>query len=101
MFSGVEAPLGNALHLAWTWSKFPRKRDREHRIAECLAFIRSSDAATVWVVNAYQLSATVCFLPVASLAESLGLKRVCAAGLAIFVLASFGLRLRSKHCRLW
>jgi MFS transporter, DHA2 family, multidrug resistance protein len=48
----------------------------------------SSDAATVWVVNAYQLSATVCLLPVASLAESLGLKRVYAAGLAIFVLAS-------------
>jgi MFS transporter, DHA2 family, multidrug resistance protein len=50
----------------------------------------SSDAATVWVVNAYQLSATVCLLPVASLAESLGLKRVYAAGLAIFVLASSG-----------
>ncbi|WP_141688242.1 MFS transporter [Bradyrhizobium paxllaeri] len=33
----------------------------------------SSDAATVWVVNAYQLSATVCLLLVASLAESLGL----------------------------
>ncbi|WP_424626799.1 MFS transporter [Bradyrhizobium sp. SYSU BS000235] len=48
----------------------------------------SSDAATVWVVNAYQLSATVCLLPVASLAESLGLKRVYATGLAIFVLAS-------------
>ncbi|MBR0873252.1 MFS transporter [Bradyrhizobium tropiciagri] len=50
----------------------------------------SSDAATVWVVNAYQLSATVCLLPVASLVESLGLKRVYAAGLAIFVLASLG-----------
>ncbi|MBR1163657.1 MFS transporter [Bradyrhizobium elkanii] len=50
----------------------------------------SSEAATVWVVNAYQLSATVCLLPIASLAESLGLKRVYAAGLAIFVLASLG-----------
>ncbi|MGY3471004.1 MFS family permease [Bradyrhizobium sp. LM6.11] len=50
----------------------------------------SSDAATVWVVNAYQLSATVCLLPVASLAESLGLKRIYTAGLAIFVLASVG-----------
>jgi len=50
----------------------------------------SSDAATVWVVNAYQLSGTVCLLPVASLAESLGLKRVFATGLAIFVLASSG-----------
>jgi DHA2 family multidrug resistance protein-like MFS transporter len=50
----------------------------------------SSDAATVWVVNAYQLSATVCLLPVASLLESLGMKRTYAAGLAIFVLASLG-----------
>jgi MFS transporter, DHA2 family, multidrug resistance protein len=50
----------------------------------------SSDAVTVWVVNAYQLSATVCLLPVASLAESLGLKRAYAGGLAIFVLASLG-----------
>lgn len=50
----------------------------------------SSDAATVWVVNAYQLSATVCLLPIASLAESLGLKRVYATGLAVFVLASLG-----------
>ncbi|NLS07446.1 MFS transporter [Rhizobium sp. P32RR-XVIII] len=50
----------------------------------------SSDAATVWVVNAYQLSAMVCLLPVASLAETLGLKRVYAVGLAIFVIASLG-----------
>ncbi|RXH24157.1 transporter [Bradyrhizobium nanningense] len=50
----------------------------------------SSEAATVWVVNAYQLSATVCLLPIASLVESLGLKRVYASGLAVFVLASLG-----------
>ncbi len=50
----------------------------------------SSDAATVWVVNAYQLSAAVCLLPIASLAESLGLKRVYATGLAVFTLASIG-----------
>jgi hypothetical protein len=39
MFNGLEAPLGNALHLAWTRSKFPWKRDREYRLAEYLAFI--------------------------------------------------------------
>lgn len=50
----------------------------------------SSDAAAVWVVNAYQLSATICLLPIASLVGSLGLKRVYATGLAIFVLASLG-----------
>jgi DHA2 family multidrug resistance protein-like MFS transporter len=50
----------------------------------------TSGAAAVWVVNAYQLSATVCLLPTASLVESLGLKRVYAAGFAIFVAASLG-----------
>ena len=35
----------------------------------------SSEAAVVWVVNAYQLAGTVCLLPIAGLAESLGLKR--------------------------
>src|SRR5690606_6662234 len=51
-------------------------------------FFGSSDAATVWVVNSYQLAATVCLLPVASLCETLGLKRVYATGLTLFVLAS-------------
>jgi hypothetical protein len=40
MFNGVEAPLDHALHLVWTWSKFPWKRDREYRLAKYLAFIR-------------------------------------------------------------
>ncbi len=47
-----------------------------------------NDAAAVWVVNAYQLSATVCLLPVSSIVESLGLKRTYAGGLTIFALAS-------------
>jgi MFS transporter, DHA2 family, multidrug resistance protein len=50
----------------------------------------SSDAATVWVVNAYQLSATVCLLPISGLVETLGLKRIYVAGLVVFVLASLG-----------
>jgi len=49
-----------------------------------------SDAATVWVVNAFQLAATVCLLPVATIGESLGLKRVYTIGLIIFTLASLG-----------
>src|ERR1700748_131598 len=48
----------------------------------------TSDAATVWVVNAYQLSATVCLLPVSAIGESIGLKRVYATGLIVFTLAS-------------
>ena len=51
----------------------------------------SSDAATVWVVNAYQLSATVClFARCKSGQITRSEERVYAAGLAIFVLASLG-----------
>ena len=49
-----------------------------------------TDAATVWVVNSYQLAVTVCLLPAAALGESLGLKRVYGFGLALFTLASLG-----------
>ncbi len=49
-----------------------------------------TDAATVWVVNGYQLAVTVCLLPAAALGESLGLKRVYAFGLALFTIASLG-----------
>ncbi len=49
-----------------------------------------TDAATIWVVNSYQLAVTVCLLPAASLGESIGLKRVYAFGLALFTAASLG-----------
>ena len=52
--------------------------------------LATSDAAAVWVVNGYQLAVTICLLPAAALGESLGLRRVYAAGLAIFTLASLG-----------
>ncbi|MFP1683126.1 MFS transporter [Alloalcanivorax sp. C16-1] len=48
----------------------------------------ASDAATVWVVNGYQLAAVVCLLPVAAMVEALGLKRLFASGLAVFTLSS-------------
>jgi DHA2 family multidrug resistance protein-like MFS transporter len=48
----------------------------------------ATDAATIWVVNSYQLAVTVCLLPAASLGESLGLKRVYGFGLALFTVAS-------------
>lgn len=43
---------------------------------------------TIWVVNGYQLAVTVCLLPLSSLGDILGYKRVYRAGLAIFLLAS-------------
>ncbi len=52
--------------------------------------LATTDAATVWVVNSYQLAVAVCLLPVASLGESLGLKRIYGFGLALFTVASLG-----------
>lgn len=50
--------------------------------------LATSEAATVWVVNIYQIALTVCLLPMASLGESLGLKRVYGFGLALFTIGS-------------
>jgi MFS transporter, DHA2 family, multidrug resistance protein len=48
----------------------------------------SSDAAVVWVVNAYQLAAAVCLLPAAALGDIVGHKRIYATGLILFMVAS-------------
>jgi DHA2 family multidrug resistance protein-like MFS transporter len=43
----------------------------------------------IWIVNAYQLAITVSLLPLASLGDSLGYKRVYWSGLLVFTVASF------------
>ena len=50
--------------------------------------LRVSPAESIWGVNAYQLAITVALLPLASLGDSLGYKRVYGWGLAIFTVAS-------------
>ncbi|WP_420992938.1 MFS transporter [Cupriavidus sp. 30B13] len=50
--------------------------------------LASDPSSTIWVVNAYQLTVTVCLLPLSSLGDILGYKRVYRAGLAIFLLGS-------------
>ena len=47
-----------------------------------------TEAASIWVVNAYQLAITMSLLPLASLGEIVGYRRVHIAGLALFVVAS-------------
>ncbi|MGH8170936.1 MAG: MFS transporter [Steroidobacteraceae bacterium] len=49
---------------------------------------RVTGAASVWVINAYQLAILVALLPLASLGEAVGYRRVSQAGLAVFTLAS-------------
>ena len=47
-----------------------------------------SPAASIWVVNAYQLAVTVSLLPLAALGDILGYRRVYRTGLVVFTLAS-------------
>lgn len=50
--------------------------------------LAADPSSTIWVVNAYQLTVTVCLLPLSSLGDILGYKRVYRAGLAIFLAGS-------------
>ncbi|HEX8755069.1 MAG TPA: MFS transporter [Steroidobacteraceae bacterium] len=49
---------------------------------------RVTGAASVWVINAYQLAILIALLPLASVGEAIGYRRVSQAGLAVFTLAS-------------
>ena len=50
--------------------------------------LQTTPAASVWIVNAYQLAMVATLLPFAALGETIGYRRVCIAGLALFTLAS-------------
>jgi MFS transporter, DHA2 family, multidrug resistance protein len=50
--------------------------------------LNASAASSIWVVNAYQLTLTICLLPLASLGEIFGYSRVYRVGLAVFTIAS-------------
>jgi DHA2 family multidrug resistance protein-like MFS transporter len=48
----------------------------------------ASPAAAIWVINAYQLAILMLLLPLASLGEIVGYRRVAQTGLAVFTLGS-------------
>lgn len=52
--------------------------------------LRTTPAESIWVVNAYQLVITVCLLPLSSLGENFGYRKVYNVGLPVFVLGSLG-----------
>ena len=52
--------------------------------------LHAAAAASIWVVNAYQLTILVTLLPLAALGEIVEYRRVFMAGLVMFVLASIG-----------
>ena len=47
-----------------------------------------SPAASIWVINAYQLAILMVLLPLASLGEVVGYRRIAQSGLVVFTLAS-------------
>ncbi|HTK36576.1 MAG TPA: MFS transporter [Caulobacteraceae bacterium] len=52
--------------------------------------LHTDPAASIWVVNAYQAAILAALLPLASLGEIVGYRRVYQAGVALFTLASLG-----------
>ncbi len=52
--------------------------------------LRTSPAASVWIINVYQLAMVATLLPFAALGEVIGYRRVSIAGLVLFTLASLG-----------
>ncbi|AIJ62020.1 sugar (and other) transporter family protein [Brucella abortus] len=47
-------------------------------------------AASIWIVNGYQLAIVITMLPLAALGEIYGYRRVYVAGVALFTIASIG-----------
>jgi len=60
------------------------------------ADLGASPAATVWIVNAYQVAIMLPLLPLASAGDIFGYRRVYLAGLALFGLASLGCALATS-----
>lgn len=52
--------------------------------------LHTEPAMSIWVVNGYQLAITVALLPLSSLGDIVGYRRVYLSGLALFTLASLG-----------
>ncbi|MFZ2857828.1 MFS transporter [Acidovorax sp.] len=52
--------------------------------------LNASAAHAIWVINAYQIATLVMLLPLASLGERLGYRRVYFVGMALFALSSVG-----------
>ena len=50
----------------------------------------TTKAASIWVINAYQIAILAALLPLASLGEIVGYRRVSQSGMVIFTLASIG-----------
>ncbi|MEM5291662.1 MFS transporter [Paraburkholderia sabiae] len=58
--------------------------------------LNASAASSIWIVNAYQLSVTISLLPLSSLGDRIGYRRVYLSGLVLFTVASLGCALATS-----
>ena len=58
--------------------------------------VHTSPANSIWVVNAYQLAVTISLLPLSSLGEIYGYRRIYQMGLALFTVASLACAVSSS-----
>ena len=52
------------------------------------ADLHAAPAASVWIINAYQLAMVATLLPLAALGDIVGHRRIYIAGIAVFTVAS-------------
>ncbi|WP_231502477.1 MFS transporter [Herbaspirillum sp. RV1423] len=50
--------------------------------------MRATASEAIWIINSYQIAMAVCLLPLASLGEVIGYRRIYLVGLAMFTVAS-------------
>ncbi|MGH8778992.1 MFS transporter [Paraburkholderia sp.] len=58
--------------------------------------LHASAASSIWVVNAYQLAVTISLLPLASLGDRIGYRRIYLGGMVLFTVASLGCALATS-----
>lgn len=58
--------------------------------------LHSSNAVSIWVINAFQVSMVVVLLPLSALGEAIGYRKVYLAGLPLFILGALGCALSSS-----
>ena len=61
---------------------------RQHRVAHDRRQLHATPATSIWVIGAYQLALVVTVLPLASLGERVGYRRVYQGGLVVFTVGS-------------
>jgi DHA2 family multidrug resistance protein-like MFS transporter len=80
--------LGHPDDRAWPRARSDGRRHCQHRAADHRPDLDASPAFSIWIVNGYQLAITISLLPLASLGDIIGYRRVYLAGLLLFTVAS-------------